>query len=388
VPLRNRLVRLLGATAFSAFAIVASTVATSNMLVHELGGPTAKPAPSVARMECASFERIYTNARFSNLGVLANLGRPGLCTCEETHAGPFMTLAGSARRPVAPAQVVPVAARSELSVVHARIGAGGSVRTVGPQTVRVQLDVLRIIARELAFPRQLRVGTPLELVYETGRGAPRLVAMRIGRGVAARNAFYFRSQTAGNEGFFSRDGKSLEHRFLRYPLAFDRVSSGFTAKRYHPILRTVRPHNGVDFAARPGTAVISIGSGRVVSAAWSGRYGRTVEVEHEGGYTSRYSHLQRFAASVRTGSQVRKGQIIGYVGTSGLTTGPHLHFALTKNDVFVDPLGSTLPKRSALEPASLSEFRTAVARIDRALASANEFPKAQIATHPRIDPRG
>lgn len=359
------------------------------MLAHELGGPSAKAAASIAGMDCASFERVYTTARDSRLALGEVPGLyPGLCTCAEVSAGQLMTRAGYVPSNKSSAAVAPATARSELSVVHAIIGPGGTVQAVGPQTVRLQPDVLRIIARELAFPQQLRNGTPLELVYETRAGAPRLTAIRIGRGVASRSAFYFRSQGAGNEGFFSRDGKSLEHRFLRYPLAFDLVSSRFSARRYHPILDAVRPHNGVDFAAKPGTTVISIGSGRVVYAAWSGRYGRTIEIEHEGGYTSRYSHLQRFATTVRPGTQVRKGQVIGYVGTSGMTTGPHLHFALTKNGAFIDPLGSTLPKRSALEPAALSSFRSTVARIDRALASAAEFPKAQIATHRRIAPRG
>jgi murein DD-endopeptidase MepM/ murein hydrolase activator NlpD len=251
----------------------------------------------------------------------------------------------------------------------------------------VDTEVVRIVARELAFPQQLRGGTPVELVYER-RGGFKLTGVRIGKGVGARHAFYFRSPKSGSEGFFARDGQSLEHRFLRYPLSYDRITSPFSNGRRHPILASVRPHHGVDFAAKPGTAVLAVGSGKIVSASWKGRYGRTIELEHDGGYVSLYSHLQRFAPGVRPGAAVRKGQIIGYVGTSGMTTGPHLHFALMRDGTYVDPLGRGLPKRSPLDSTMLASFRGAITRVDRAIAAQTETPASAIAHHPRLEPRG
>jgi murein DD-endopeptidase MepM/ murein hydrolase activator NlpD len=257
-------------------------------------------------------------------------------------------------------------------VVHARVGSRGQIVLSDHTKLVVDPDVLRIVARELAFPRVLAAGTPIEAVYEVdvARGA-RLTALRIGTGIGARQAFYYRSVAGQAEGFFGRDGRGLEHRLLRYPLAFSYISSGFSAARMHPILHTYHPHNGVDFAARPGTPVLAAGAGTIVEAAWDGRFGRTVRIRHDGGLVSGYAHLQGFAAGVRAGVTVRKGQIIGYVGASGLATGPHLHYSVTKNGRYVDPLGPDLPKRPSLTVAAMLDFQRVVARVDHAVQIAD-----------------
>jgi murein DD-endopeptidase MepM/ murein hydrolase activator NlpD len=266
-------------------------------------------------------------------------------------------------------------------VVHATIRERGELHIVGDAPDGVDVEVLRVVARELAFPRQLRCGTPLEIVYEVRDRGPRLAALSIGSGTEAKQAFYFRAPGAGLEGFFGRDGSTLEHRFLRYPLTFDRVTSGFSSRRPHPILQGSKPHNGVDFAARPGTPVHAVGSGKIIDARWHGRYGRTIRVEHDGGFVSGYAHLQGFAAGVRVGAAVRKGQIIGYVGVSGLTTGPHLHFSVARDGRYLDPLGRDLPKRPSLDESALVAFRQSAERIERAwLAAANEQSSTLVAS--------
>jgi murein DD-endopeptidase MepM/ murein hydrolase activator NlpD len=317
-------------------------------------------------------------------------GRPGLRSTPGEASAAKVTMTAAGKPPANPPPPTPDPESGKLHVVFARIGGGGTVEVLGDTEVQVNVEVLQIVARELAFPQQLRRGTPLELAYETRDNELRLTALHIGRGVGARHAFYFRSPQPGVEGFFARDGQSMEHRFLRYPLAYDRVTSPFSSGRHHPILAGVRPHHGVDFAAKSGTPVLAVGSGQIVSASWKGRYGRTIEIEHDGGYVSRYSHLQRFAIGLRAGTNVRKGEIIGYVGTSGMTTGPHLHFALTRNGVYVDPLGRNLPKRSPLDATTLGAFRGAVARVERVLAAASEQGVAAVARRndSRFAPRG
>jgi murein DD-endopeptidase MepM/ murein hydrolase activator NlpD len=151
------------------------------------------------------------------------------------------------------------------------------------------------------------------------------------------------------ESFFDSDGNSLKKAFLKAPLKFSRISSHFSGARMHPILRIVRPHYGVDYAAPVGTEVHSIGDGRIISATSEGGAGRMVKIRHNSVYTTTYMHLSRFGAGITGGKVVRQGDIIGYVGTSGLSTGPHLDFRIYMNGSPVDPLKVEAPP---VEPVS------------------------------------
>jgi murein DD-endopeptidase MepM/ murein hydrolase activator NlpD len=136
--------------------------------------------------------------------------------------------------------------------------------------------------------------------------------------------------------YFDREGKSLRLAFLRAPLAFRRISSVF-GKRWHPVLGSWRQHKGTDYAASSGTPIRAIGDGTVIFAGWRGGYGRTVEVRHRNGYVTRYGHMRGFARGVRAGARVAIGETIGYVGMTGLATGPHLHFEVLVGGVQRDP---------------------------------------------------
>lgn len=136
--------------------------------------------------------------------------------------------------------------------------------------------------------------------------------------------------------YFDPAGQSLRRQFLRAPLNYRRISSHFTGRRFHPILRVFRPHHGVDYAAAYGTPVVSIGNGTVVFTGWKGGNGRLIKVRHNGTYTSSYGHLSRYARGIRGGARVQQGQVIGYVGSTGLSTGPHLHFGFERNGAFVN----------------------------------------------------
>jgi Membrane proteins related to metalloendopeptidases len=147
----------------------------------------------------------------------------------------------------------------------------------------------------------------------------------------------------GRESFFDIDGNSLRKAFLKAPLQFSRISSHFSSARMHPILRIIRPHYGVDYAAPVGTPVHAIGDGRIISATNEGGAGKMVKIQHNSVYVTGYLHLSRFGEGVSPGKFVKQGDIIGYVGTSGLSTGPHLDFRFYKNGSPVDPLKVDAP---------------------------------------------
>jgi murein DD-endopeptidase MepM/ murein hydrolase activator NlpD len=151
------------------------------------------------------------------------------------------------------------------------------------------------------------------------------------------------------ESFFDVDGNSLRKAFLKAPLQFTRISSHFSSARMHPILKIIRPHFGVDYAAPVGTPVHAIGDGRIVSATNEGGAGRMVKIQHNSVYATAYMHLSRFGDGVSPGKFVKQGEIIGYVGTSGMSTGPHLDFRFYKNGSPVDPLKVEAPP---VEPVS------------------------------------
>ncbi|SRR5579875_193342 len=164
-------------------------------------------------------------------------------------------------------------------------------------------------------------------------------------------------EPSGRLRFFDQNGKDVGPIFLRYPLHFKFISSGFSYGRYHPILHRYRPHLGVDFVARYGTPVMAIGDGEVESAQWDSELGRCVRIRHENGLETVYGHLASISAGVKPGAKVRVGQVIGKVGSSGLSTGPHLHFSLIKNGRYVDPMAAHLGERAQVPVERWSEFR-------------------------------
>jgi Membrane proteins related to metalloendopeptidases len=158
------------------------------------------------------------------------------------------------------------------------------------------------------------------------------------------------------ESFFDVNGNSLRKAFLRAPLQFSRISSHFSSARMHPILRIIRPHYGVDYAAPVGTPVHAIGDGKVISATNEGGAGRMVKIQHNSVYATGYLHLSRFGDGISAGKFVKQGDIIGYVGTSGLSTGPHLDFRFYKNGSPVDPLKVEAPSVEPVSEANRNKF--------------------------------
>ena len=161
----------------------------------------------------------------------------------------------------------------------------------------------------------------------------------------------------GRESFFDEEGNSLRKAFLKAPLQFSRVSSRFSSSRMHPILRISRPHFGVDYAAPVGTPVLSIGDGRVTKAGTESGSGRVVRIVHNSVYSTAYLHLSRFGQGIAPGAMVKQGDIIGYVGSSGLSTGPHLDFRIYMNGSPVDPLKVEAPSVEPVSPENMEKFR-------------------------------
>jgi murein DD-endopeptidase MepM/ murein hydrolase activator NlpD len=162
-----------------------------------------------------------------------------------------------------------------------------------------------------------------------------------------------------SRSYFDGEGNSLRRAFLKAPLKFAHVTSRFSNSRLHPILKIRRPHHGVDYAAPIGTPVYSIGDGRIVSATYQGGEGRMVKVRHNGVYTTTYMHLSRFASGIQSGKYVTQGELIGYVGSTGLSTGPHLDFRVFKNGTAIDPLKMESPPVDPVKPDNKMAFNEA-----------------------------
>lgn len=248
-------------------------------------------------------------------------------------------------------------------------------------------DMAELFGWELNLSRDLQPGASFRVIYEEISRAngsvplsTTLLAAEITNRGRTHEVFHFSGSNGKDSGYYTRNGESLGSTFLRYPVAFHRITSGFTSRRFHPVLKRPVPHNGVDFAAPHGTPVKAIADGTVREARWSGGHGRFVRIRHGAIYESGYAHLSRFASGVRSGTRVTKGQVIGYVGATGLATGPHLHFAMYRNGKYINPLTTQLPRAKALSGTALAAFRTAVDDFDLAYAQARIIPEyAQVA---------
>ncbi|HYY24261.1 MAG TPA: M23 family metallopeptidase, partial [Candidatus Udaeobacter sp.] len=170
------------------------------------------------------------------------------------------------------------------------------------------------------------------------------------------SAFYYITKD-GSGSYYDRDGQAVRRSFLRAPLSYARISSPFATERQHPIFRSVRPHQAIDYAAPAGTPVVAVGRGRVEFVGWRNGYGNVVDLRHAGGYTSRYAHFSRFASGLYPGKSVEEGDIIGYVGQTGHATGPHLHFEFLRGDEKLNFLGLQIPKLEALAGGDLVRFK-------------------------------
>jgi murein DD-endopeptidase MepM/ murein hydrolase activator NlpD len=226
-------------------------------------------------------------------------------------------------------------------------------------------NMIRNFSFDIDLQRKVRAGDSFDVLYanDEGDGNDVLYASLVTGGEQRR---YYRFQTTDDSiiDFYDEAGKSAKKFLVRKPMAGGIFRSGFGA-RNHPILGYVRAHTGVDWADDIGTPVFAAGNGVVAQADWnSGGYGRRIELQHLNGYMTTYSHLSGFARGIEPGVKVRQGQVIGYIGTTGLSTGPHLHYEVLINGSFVDPMRVKLPRGRELDGAILDDFERERARVD------------------------
>jgi len=174
----------------------------------------------------------------------------------------------------------------------------------------------------------------------------------------------YRFEHGGKADYYDEEGHSLERVFLKAPLNFRRISSPFSKVRLHPILKISRPHNGIDYVAASGTLVSTVGDGKVIYAGRKGAYGNLIIIRHPNGWETYYGHLSRIAPQVKKGKSVGQGQIIGNVGSTGLATGPHLHYEFRINDQPINPLSVKIPKGWPIPAQELAAFKTFRDRMD------------------------
>lgn len=228
------------------------------------------------------------------------------------------------------------------------------------------MELATIFGWDIDFALEIRAGDQFRVLYEEQfldgvklRDGPIIAAEFTNRGTTYQ-ALRYQDQN-GEIGYFDTDGHSKRRAFIRTPIKFARISSRYNPRRWHPVLKKWRSHKGVDYAAPTGTPVKATGDGRVAFRGTKGGYGRTVILEHGGKYTTLYAHLSRYSKRSAPNKSVKQGQVIGYVGKSGLATGPHLHYEFRVHGGHRDPLRVKLPRSLALPKAELANFRETAA---------------------------
>lgn len=222
------------------------------------------------------------------------------------------------------------------------------------------LEVGDIFSFDIDFTTEIRLDDEFTVIYEKrlrdGKPAPdgKILAAKFVNDGAAYFAYYFEKD--GQSGYYDGEGRLLEKQFLKAPLSYRRISSGFTGARMHPITKRISAHYQIDYVAPKGTPVVSTANGTIVSAGWEGGWGNIIRVRHENGYTTHYGHLSGFAKGIRSGVSVSRGQLVGFVGSTGWSTGPHLDYGIKLNGAPVNPLKMDLPKGVPLDGEKMQAF--------------------------------
>ncbi|KFX70365.1 peptidase M23 [Pseudomonas taeanensis MS-3] len=236
------------------------------------------------------------------------------------------------------------------------------------------MELANVFGYDIDFAMDIRKGDEFELVYEekvvNGKRVDTgniLSARFTNRGKTFTAVRYTNKQ--GSTSYYNANGESMRKAFIRTPVDFARISSRFSNGRRHPILNKIRAHKGVDYAAPRGTPIKAAGDGKIALAGRKGGYGNAVVLQHGSRYRTLYAHMQGFAKGIRTGGNVKQGQIIGYIGTTGLSTGPHLHYEFQVNGVHVDPLSQKLPMSDPIASSEKARFmqlsKPLMARMDQ-----------------------
>jgi murein DD-endopeptidase MepM/ murein hydrolase activator NlpD len=280
------------------------------------------------------------------------------------------------------AEVLPIPKTLEMATATGAITADTSslfaaMKAAG-EADDLAIALAQVFAGEIDFNSEVQPEDAFAVVFERfhREGRPdtygRILAAEFhndGRVVRAINF----APGGGEPAYYDANGRSLRRFFLKSPLKFEpRVTSGFSLRRMHPVLHTARAHRGVDYGAPHGAPVVAVASGTVVSASFDSTNGRMVRLKHPSGYQSYYLHLSGFASGIRAGAHVDQNDVIGFVGSTGLSTGTHLHYGLTKNGAFVNPLVEhrNMPPGEPVAPSAMAAFSEVRDRALRDLGNA------------------
>lgn len=273
----------------------------------------------------------------------------------------------------------------DLPLEHRLVTASGQIKTSlfeaaheSRVSEKLIMKVAEIFEYDIDFVRDIGQGDEFALVYEElwrdgtklGEGDV-LAAEFVNRG-ARYTAIRYQESNDSRPEYYNHDGQPMRKAFLRAPVSFTRISSNFNPRRRHPILNQIRAHQGVDYAAPTGTPVKASGDGKIIFRGWKGGYGNTIILQHGGNVTTLYGHLSRFDKR-GYGSRVRQGEVIGYVGATGLATAPHLHYEYRKNGQHLNPRTVILPNAEPLPPQQLTAFRTTAEPLLQRLAARNSM---------------
>jgi murein DD-endopeptidase MepM/ murein hydrolase activator NlpD len=240
-------------------------------------------------------------------------------------------------------------------------------------------ELVRVFANDVDLQRAVAGGDALDIFYdepEDGSGAGRDSLLYASLSTRDETYRYYRFQTLddGLVDYYDENGRSSRKFLVRKPISIGETRSGFGMRR-HPILGYYKMHTGVDWAAPIGTPILAAGNGTVIKAQWDSGYGRRVEIQHANGYITTYNHMSGFARGISEGVRVKQGQVVGFLGSTGLSTGPHLHYEVMVNGHFVDPMRVKLARTREIEGRMLAEFRKERDRIDSLMAKAPNSSK-------------
>ncbi len=248
---------------------------------------------------------------------------------------------------------------------------------------KIVKQIVKVFDWDIDFSHDIRIGDNItavfEEIYHDGDkidSGHLLAAEFINKGHVHRAIRYtFKN---GKADYFTPQGREMKKAFIRTPIAHARVSSHFNPGRFHPVLHKLRAHKGTDFAARTGTAIMATGNGTIKFIGRKGGYGRMVIISHREGYETRYGHMSRYAKGLKAGDKIYQGDVIGYVGRSGLATGPHLHYEFRRNGKAVNPMTVSLPNSMSLDRKELADFRNHAINLVLQLNVLHRFAKAKI----------
>lgn len=255
-------------------------------------------------------------------------------------------------------------------------------RKVGIEN-KIIKQIVKVFDWDIDFSHDIRVGDKVTAVFEEvfhdGEKIDSenlLAAEFINKKRVLRTVRYtFRD---GRSDYFTPDGREMKKAFIRTPISHARVSSHFNPGRYHPVLHKIRAHKGTDFAARRGTSIMTTGNGTIISIGRKGGYGNTIVVRHREGYTTFYAHMSKYKKGLKKGDKVYQGDVIGYVGSTGLATGSHLHYEIRKHNKPMDPMRASLPNSMSLSKRDLQDFRNKAVNLVLQLNVLHRFVEADI----------